>query len=49
MIKIGQTLGSRGDLLPGEYVQVLSRLQDQVPPRPFSLMRPTSNASWARA
>jgi ubiquinone biosynthesis protein len=40
MIKIGQTLGSRGDLLPAEYIQVLSRLQDQVPPRPWKVMRP---------
>src|SRR5439155_432640 len=40
MIKIGQTLGSRGDLLPAEYIQVLSRLQDQVPPRPWKTMRP---------
>jgi predicted unusual protein kinase regulating ubiquinone biosynthesis (AarF/ABC1/UbiB family) len=40
MIKIGQTLGSRPDLLPHEYVQVLSRLQDSVPPRPFRRMRP---------
>ena len=35
MIKIGQTLGSRPDLLPQEYVQTLSRLQDRVPPHPF--------------
>src|SRR5205823_9612029 len=40
MIKIGQTLGSRGDLLPAEFIQVLSRLQDQVPPRPWKTMRP---------
>ncbi len=40
MIKIGQTLGSRGDLLPDEYMQILSRLQDRVPPRPFHQMRP---------
>ena len=40
MIKIGQTLGSRPDLLPLEYVQVLSKLQDRVPPRPFRRMRP---------
>jgi predicted unusual protein kinase regulating ubiquinone biosynthesis (AarF/ABC1/UbiB family) len=40
MIKIGQTLGSRPDLLPQEYVQVLSKLQDRVPPRPFRRMRP---------
>ena len=31
MIKIGQTLGSRPDLLPQEYVQILSKLQDKVP------------------
>ncbi len=40
MIKIGQTLGSRGDLLPAEYIEVLSRLQDQVPPRPWKIMQP---------
>jgi predicted unusual protein kinase regulating ubiquinone biosynthesis (AarF/ABC1/UbiB family) len=40
MIKIGQTLGSRPDLLPQEYVQVLSKLQDKVPPRPFRRMKP---------
>ncbi|MDX2097846.1 MAG: AarF/ABC1/UbiB kinase family protein [Leptolyngbyaceae cyanobacterium bins.59] len=33
-IKIGQSLSSRADLLPLEYVQALSRLQDQVPPFP---------------
>ena len=40
MIKIGQTLGSRPDLLPQEYVQTLSKLQDKVPPRPFRRMKP---------
>lgn len=40
MIKIGQTIGSRPDVFPAEYVQVLGRLQDRVPPRPWSLMRP---------
>ena len=33
-IKIGQTLGTRADLLPVEYIQELSRLQDQVPAFP---------------
>lgn len=40
MIKIGQTIGSRPDVFPAEYVEVLGRLQDRVPPRPWSLMRP---------
>lgn len=35
LIKFGQVVGSRPDLMPDEYVSILSRLQDQVPPRPF--------------
>ena len=38
LIKFGQMLGSRPDLIPDEYVSVLSRLQDQVPPRPFPVI-----------
>ena len=33
-IKIGQSLGTRADLLPLAYVKELSTLQDQVPPFP---------------
>lgn len=33
-IKIGQTLATRGDLLPLAYVKELATLQDQVPPFP---------------
>ena len=38
LIKFGQILGSRPDLIPDEYVSILSRLQDRVPPRPFSVI-----------
>ena len=35
MIKLGQFLSSRADLLPEEAIQVLISLQDEVPPAPF--------------
>ncbi|MBI3591176.1 MAG: AarF/ABC1/UbiB kinase family protein [Candidatus Melainabacteria bacterium] len=34
-IKIGQFLSSRTDLLPKEYIEALSELQDSLPPIPF--------------
>ena len=40
MIKIGQWIATRADLLPDEYVEVLSELHDRVPPRPFAVIRP---------
>jgi predicted unusual protein kinase regulating ubiquinone biosynthesis (AarF/ABC1/UbiB family) len=36
MIKLGQFLSSRADLLPQQALGVLSSLQDEVPPAPFS-------------
>lgn len=35
LIKACQFLGTRADLLPDEYVEILSQLQDRVPPRHF--------------
>jgi hypothetical protein len=39
LIKTGQFLGARPDVLPDEYVAVLSRLHDEVPPEPFEVIR----------
>ena len=39
-IKVCQFLGSRADVLPAEYVEVLARLQDRVPPRPLATFQP---------
>jgi predicted unusual protein kinase regulating ubiquinone biosynthesis (AarF/ABC1/UbiB family) len=39
LIKLGQIIGSRPDLIPDEYIDVLSRLQDDVPPRPFERIK----------
>jgi predicted unusual protein kinase regulating ubiquinone biosynthesis (AarF/ABC1/UbiB family) len=39
MIKVGQAMAARADLFPREYVEVLSALEDRVPPRPFAVIR----------
>ncbi len=38
LIKFGQIIGSRPDLIPDEYIDILSRLQDRVPPKPFPII-----------
>ncbi|MGZ3710221.1 MAG: ABC1 kinase family protein [Bdellovibrionota bacterium] len=38
-IKLGQLLSSRSDLLPEEFVRELSKLQDQVSPLPFTVIK----------
>jgi ubiquinone biosynthesis protein len=44
IIKTCQFLGSRADILMEEYVETLSLLHDQVPPRPWEQMRPVIEA-----
>lgn len=38
LIKTCQFISSRADVAPPEYVAVLSRLQDRVPPRPYEVV-----------
>ena len=39
-IKLGQWLSTRVDILPQPYLEVLAKLQDDVPPAPFSEIKP---------
>src|SRR5581483_8237113 len=39
LIKTLQFLSSRPDVVPDEYIAVLSHLQDEVPPEPFAVVR----------
>ena len=48
ILKGCQFIGSRADVLPREYVDVLSRLQDRVPPKPFPVVRETVERELGR-
>ncbi len=48
ILKGCQFLGSRADVLPREYVDVLAKLQDRVPPKPFPVVRRTVEAELER-
>lgn len=39
-IKLGQWLSTRVDILPEPYLEVLAKLQDDVPPAPFEQVKP---------
>jgi ubiquinone biosynthesis protein len=45
-VKLGQVLSSRSDLLPTDYINELSKLQDEVPPLPFEEIEPVFRASF---
>ena len=48
LIKTGQLLGARADVVPEEYVQVLSALHDAVPPQPYSIVRDVIESELGR-
>jgi len=48
LIKVCQFMGSRADVLPQRFIDVLSQLHDRVPPRPFREIRPHIEASLGR-
>jgi ubiquinone biosynthesis protein len=48
ILKACQFLGTRADVLPPEYVRVLSRLHDRVPPRPFEVVAGVIEAELGR-
>ncbi|RMD84943.1 MAG: AarF/ABC1/UbiB kinase family protein [Candidatus Dadabacteria bacterium] len=49
LIKACQFAGSRADILPPAYVEILSELQDRVPPRPFDQIRPWIESQLGRS
>jgi predicted unusual protein kinase regulating ubiquinone biosynthesis (AarF/ABC1/UbiB family) len=49
LIKFGQVIGSRPDLIPDEYIDVLSKLQDQVPSRPYSVIKEAVESELKRS
>lgn len=39
LIKLGQLMGARADILPDEYIEVLSQLHDTVPPHSYQVIQ----------
>jgi predicted unusual protein kinase regulating ubiquinone biosynthesis (AarF/ABC1/UbiB family) len=48
ILKGCQFVGARADVAPPEWVEVLSRLQDRVPPKPFPIVRRTVESELGR-
>ena len=48
LIKTAQFLSSRPDIVPDEYIAVLSGLQDEVPPEPMPVVRRLIEAELGR-
>jgi predicted unusual protein kinase regulating ubiquinone biosynthesis (AarF/ABC1/UbiB family) len=48
LIKLGQFLSARADVMPEEYLQELSQLQDEVPPVPFGPIKDLIEREFGR-
>ena len=48
LIKVGQILSTRADILPSEWVQTLAGLQDRVEPLPWRVLEPHLAKSFGR-
>ncbi len=49
LVKACQFIGSRADVLPPEFIEVLAEMQDRVPPKPFTLIRPWIESQLGRS
>jgi predicted unusual protein kinase regulating ubiquinone biosynthesis (AarF/ABC1/UbiB family) len=49
IIKVGQFLSTRVDLLPDEYIEELAQLQDEVPPVSFELVKAMVEQSFGQS
>jgi ubiquinone biosynthesis protein len=47
-VKLGQVLSTRADLLPADFIEELSQLQDKVPPVPFEAVRAQVKEAFGR-
>lgn len=47
-VKLGQVMSTRGDLLPADFIDELSELQDNVPPVPFEQVQAQVRAAFGR-
>jgi len=45
-VKAGQYISTRADIMPPEYLLVLSKCQDQLPPRPLDEIAATVASAW---
>ena len=48
MIKLAQVIGTRSDVLPPEYIKVLSQCHDAVPPRSWIEIAPVLESELGR-